>query len=62
MDGVDVGFYLGVHSQGKACRRNIEDINPAMMKSFFILVKIVIVKVNVIVLHPYIFPQSRSNQ
>ena len=34
MDGVVVGFYLGVHSQGKACRHIIEDVSPAMMKVF----------------------------
>ena len=34
MDGVDGGFYLGVHSQGKAYRHGIKDISPAMMKVF----------------------------
>ena len=57
MDGVDVGFYLGVHSQGKACRRNIEDVSPAMMKSFFIFAKIVNVKVKVKVKVNVIEPQ-----
>ena len=37
MNDVNVGFYLGACSQGKACRYSIKDDSPAMMKSIFIV-------------------------